>query len=140
MRDYNPKEYRVTALRDCPVPSDLLVCETPEQAAAYWRLHIETHPYFNPECECFVVLFMNTRKRVKGHQLLTIGTMDTVLVHPREVFRAAVISSSAAILLLHNLCAATHKLCYVKLRVMCSCRLAGLTLTRDSRRRECYAR
>ena len=102
MRDYNPKEYRVTALRDCPVPSDLLVCETPEQAAAYWRLHIETHPYFNPECECFVVLFMNTRKRVKGHQLLTIGTMDTVLVHPREVFRAAVISSSAAILLLHN--------------------------------------
>ena len=102
MRDYNPKEYRVTALRDCPVPSDLLVCETPDQAAAYWRLHIETHPYFNPECECFVVLFLNTRKRVKGHQLVTIGTMDTLLVHPREVFRAAIVSSAASVLLLHN--------------------------------------
>ena len=102
MRNFNPKEFKVTALRDCPVPAEMLVCETPEQAAAYWRLHIEPHPYFNPECECFVILFLNVRKRVKGHQLLTIGTMDTVLVHPREVFRAAVVSSAAAILLMHN--------------------------------------
>ncbi len=102
MRDFNPKEYRVTALRDCPVPDDLLVCETPEQAVAYWRLHIETHPYFNPECECFVVLFLNVRKRVKGHQLVTIGTMDTLLVHAREVFRAAIISSAACVALMHN--------------------------------------
>lgn len=102
MRDFNPKEFKVTALRDCPVPEDMLVCETPEQAAAYWRLHIEPHPYFNPECECFVILFLNVRKRVKGHQLLTIGTMDTILVHPREVFRTAIISSAACILLMHN--------------------------------------
>jgi DNA repair protein RadC len=123
-------------LRDCPVPSDLLVCETPEQAAAYWRLHIEPHPYFNPECECFVVLFLNTRKRVKGHQLVTHGTLDTLLVHPREVFRTAIITSAASVILLHNLCAATHKLCYVELRVMCSCLLL---LTRVPQRKECYA-
>ena len=102
MRDFNPKEYKVTALRDCPVPNGMLVCETPEQAAAYWRLHIETHPYFNPECECFAVLLLNTRKRVKGHCLVSIGTMDTVLVHPREVFRTAIISSAASIALMHN--------------------------------------
>ena len=90
------------SLRECPVPNDLLVCETPEQAAAYWRLHLETHQYFNPECECFVVLFLNTRKRVKGHQLVTIGTMDTLLIHAREVFRTAIVSSAASVLLLHN--------------------------------------
>jgi DNA repair protein RadC len=56
----------------------------------------------NPECECFVILMLNTRRRVKGHQLLTIGTMDTLLVHPREVFRAAVIASAAAVVLMHN--------------------------------------
>jgi DNA repair protein RadC len=102
MRDFNPKEYRVTALRECPVPENMLLCDTPEQAAAYWRMHIETHPYFNPECECFAVLFLNTRRRVKGHQLVALGTMDTLLVHPREVFRAAVISGAACILLMHN--------------------------------------
>ena len=102
MRDFNPKEYKVTALRDCPVPSDLLVCETPDHAAEYWRMHIASHHYFDPERECFVVLFLNVRKRVKGHQLVTIGTMDTMLVHPREVFRAAIVSCASAIVLMHN--------------------------------------
>ena len=102
MRDFNPKEYKVTALRDCPVPSDLLICETPDHAAAYWRMHIATHPYFDLERECFVVLFLNVRKRVKGHQLVTIGTMDTMLIHAREVFRTAIVSCASAIVLMHN--------------------------------------
>ena len=102
MKAIHPQEFKVMSLRECPVPNDLLVCETPEQAAAYWRLHVETHPYFNPECECFVVLFLNTRKRVKGHQLVTIGTMDTLLVHAREVFRAAILISASGVILLHN--------------------------------------
>ena len=80
----------------------MLVCETPDHAANYWQMHIATHPYFNPECECFVVLLLNTRKRIKGHQLITIGTMDTLLVHPREVFRTAVVGSAASIVLMHN--------------------------------------
>ena len=140
MTDFNPKEYKITVLRDCPVPESMLVCETPEHAANYWQMHIATHPYFNPECECFVVLLLNTRKRIKGHQLVTIGTMDTLLVHPREVFRTAVVGSAASIVLMHNLCVAAHKLCYVKLRVMCSCRLVAHILAWSPRRKECYAR
>jgi DNA repair protein RadC len=102
MKPFNPKEFKVTALRECPVPDEMLVCDTPEQAVEYWRLHIATAPYFNPECECFVVLMLNTRRRVKGHQMLTIGTLDTILVHPREVFRSAIICASAALVLMHN--------------------------------------
>ena len=128
------------SLRDCPVPAEMLVCETPKQVVDYWRLHIATAPHFNPECECLAVLMLNTRKRVKGHQLLTVGTMDTILVHPREVFRCAIIAAAAVIVVIHNLCAATHKLCYVKLRVMCSCRLVAHILAWSPRRKECYAR
>ena len=102
MTDFNPKEYKITVLRECPVPESMLICETPDNAASYWQMHIATHPYFNPDCECFVVLLLNTRKRIKGHQLVTIGTMDTLLVHPREVFRTAVVSSAASIVLMHN--------------------------------------
>ena len=102
MTDFNPKEYKVTALRDCPVPSNLLICETPNHAADYWRLHIASHSYFDPERECFVVMLLNTRKRVKGHQLVTIGLMDTLLVHPREVFRTAIVGCASAIVLMHN--------------------------------------
>lgn len=90
------------SLRDCPAPSEMLICENPQQVADYWRLHIATTPQFNPECECMAVLILNTRRRVKGHQLLTIGTMDTILVHAREVFRGAIIAAAAAIAIIHN--------------------------------------
>jgi hypothetical protein len=132
-----PHEFKVVALRECPTPDDLAICNTPDEAAAYWRMHVAIHPYFNPECECLVVLVLNTRRRVKGHYLVSIGTMDTILVHPREVFRLALMTSAAAIVPMHNLCASTHKLCYVAHRVMCSARLAGLALHRLSVREEC---
>src|SRR5688572_21300582 len=96
------KEYKVVALRECPLPEQLKICDTPDTAADYWRLHVATSPYFNPECECFVVLILNTRKRVKGHQLVSTGTMDTILVHPREVFRVAILAAASAIILMHN--------------------------------------
>jgi DNA repair protein RadC len=104
MKDAPPmaKEYKVVALRECPLPEQMQFCDTPERAADYWRLNIATNPYFNPDCECFAVLMLNTRRRVKGHQLVTIGTMDTLLVHPREVFRGAVIAGASAIVMMHN--------------------------------------
>lgn len=102
MRNYDPKEFKVVALRDCPVPEQMKICEEPGQVADYWRMHIATHPYFNPDCECFVVLLLNTRRRVKGHHLVSIGTMDTILVHPREVFSVAVTMKAAFIVLIHN--------------------------------------
>ena len=56
----------------------------------------------DPERECFAVLLLNTRRKVKGHQLVTIGTLDTILMHPREVFRVAIIAAASAIVLMHN--------------------------------------
>lgn len=97
-----PHEFKVTPLRECPTPDALQLCDTPEKAADYWWLHIATHPYFNPECECMAVLLLNTRRRVKGHQIVSIGTQDTILVHPREVFRLAIVAAANAIALMHN--------------------------------------
>ncbi len=102
MSAFNPREFKVMALRECPVPESMILCERPEQAAEYWRLHVATSPQFNPECECLVVLMLNTRRRIKGHQLVTIGTMDTLLVHPREIFRCAVIAAASVLVLMHN--------------------------------------
>jgi len=78
------------------------LCETPTQAADYWRTHITQHPYFNPECECLVVLILNTRRKIKGHYFVSVGTMDTILCHPREIFRLAIMASAASIILMHN--------------------------------------
>jgi len=101
-RKYQPKEWRVVALRECPTPERLQICDTPEKAVEYWRMHIATSPQLNAECECLVVILLNTRRKVKGHQIVTIGTMDSLLAHPREVFRTAVVGSAAAVVLMHN--------------------------------------
>ena len=102
MKSYCAKEYRVVALRDCPLPDQMALCDTPERAAEYWRLHIVQHPAFNPDVESFFVLLLNTRRRVKGHALVATGTLDTLLVHAREVFRPAIVSASSAVVVMHN--------------------------------------
>jgi len=99
---FNPKEFKILALRECPTPAEMQVCDTPDKAAAYWREHIPTHPYFNRDVECFAVLLVNTRRKILGHILISTGTLDTILVHPREVFRPAIIAAAAAIVLMHN--------------------------------------
>ena len=102
LRRYVAREFKVVALRECPLSENLHVCDEPNKAAEYWRLNIATNPYFNGECECLAVLILDTRRRVKGHQLVSIGTLDTLLVHAREVFRGAIVASAADIILMHN--------------------------------------
>ena len=97
-----PKEWKLVALRDCPLPENMQTCETPEHAAVYWRAHLITTPHYDSERECFAVLLLNTRKRIRGHHFVSVGTLDTLLVHPREVFRVAIVAASAAIVLMHN--------------------------------------
>jgi DNA repair protein RadC len=98
----SPYEYKVTALRECPTPETLQTCDTPDKAADYWRLHIAGHPHFNPECECLAVLLLNTRRKVKGHHLVSIGTQDMVLVSASCVFRLAIVTAACAVVFMHN--------------------------------------
>jgi DNA repair protein RadC len=52
--------------------------------------------------EQFQVLLLNTRRRLIRAITISQGTLDTILVHPREVFKAAIAANAAAIVLVHN--------------------------------------
>ena len=52
--------------------------------------------------EEFRVLLLNTQHAVVRELLVTRGTLDTSVVHAREVFRAAVSEGASAVLLVHN--------------------------------------
>lgn len=54
------------------------------------------------EVENFQVAMVNTRRRLICVENLSQGTLDTLLVHPREVFAAAIKKRAAAIILAHN--------------------------------------
>ena len=52
--------------------------------------------------EEFHALLLNTQHRVIRTVLVTRGILDAALIHPREVFRPAIVESAAGVILVHN--------------------------------------
>ena len=52
--------------------------------------------------EHFVVLCLDTKNNVNALNTVSVGTLNSSLVHPREVFKAAILANSNAIILSHN--------------------------------------
>ena len=71
--------------------------DTPERVADLLRE--ENRLY---EVEHFQIVLLNTRRRLIRIEEVSRGTLDTVLVHPREVFKRAIASNASAIVLAHN--------------------------------------
>jgi DNA repair protein RadC len=81
------------------VKGDAPLLDTPEAVADYMREEVRLR-----NGEIFEVLLLNVRRRLMGEGAIKIsdGTLDTILVHPREVFRPAIAASAAALILVHN--------------------------------------
>ena len=58
--------------------------------------------YGNRRVEQFGVLLLDTKHRILRSTVLSVGTLDASIVHPREIFREAVAGGAAAIVLFHN--------------------------------------
>ena len=52
--------------------------------------------------EHFVLLALNNKNRVNGYKVISTGSLTASLVHPREVYRAALFFDAAAIAFIHN--------------------------------------
>ena len=52
--------------------------------------------------EHFYVMHLDMRSRVNLVELVSLGTLDKSLVHPRETYRRAIIQGSASIIVAHN--------------------------------------
>ena len=54
------------------------------------------------QVETFQAVLLNTRRRLIRIERLSQGTLDTILVHPREVFRGAIVANASALVIVHN--------------------------------------
>jgi DNA repair protein RadC len=70
---------------------------TPADVATFLLPQFGAHPV-----ERFGVVMLDTRHQLIRTLLVSVGTADTSLAHPREVFREATIAGAAAIVLFHN--------------------------------------
>ena len=52
--------------------------------------------------ENFIILCLNTKNKIAGVHTVSIGSLSSSIVHPREVFKAAILNNAASIILMHN--------------------------------------
>jgi len=71
--------------------------DTPERIADLLREESRSQ-----DVEQFRVVLLNTRRRLIGLETISQGTLDTLLVHPREVFKRAIAANASAVVLVHN--------------------------------------
>jgi DNA repair protein RadC len=92
---------RIPKLRLCLVKEknksdERIFVSEPEQIAKIFQ------PLKNAAEEYFVSLHLNSKNQVLGIHEVSHGTISTSLVHPREVFKAALLANSYAIVVCHN--------------------------------------
>ncbi|NLM39076.1 MAG: DNA repair protein RadC [Firmicutes bacterium] len=73
------------------------VIHTPQDAA-----DLVLHDLSLADKEHFMVIMLNTKHRVIGKKVISIGHLNGSLVHPREMFKEVIRRSSAAVILVHN--------------------------------------
>ena len=71
--------------------------DEPEKVADLLREEMRDY-----EVEQFHILLLNTRRRLIRKEMVSKGTLDSTVVHPRDVFKAAIAANASAVILVHN--------------------------------------
>jgi DNA repair protein RadC len=77
--------------------SDVKIIHSPQDVASLLMTEMR---YLDREV--FRILLLNTKNHVLSNCLVSIGSVNSSLVHPREVFKPAIKNSASAVILCHN--------------------------------------
>lgn len=76
--------------------------DCPESAFRFWREVVADDPCHEPEKEHLVAVFLNTKLRLTAYHVVSVGSLNEALSHPREIFRPAILAGAYRIVLMHN--------------------------------------
>jgi DNA repair protein RadC len=76
--------------------------ESPQNIANYWRRCVALAPWYDDQREMAVVICVNTRHAILSFSLVSIGTLNETLIHPRDVFRPAIAVGAFGVIFMHN--------------------------------------
>lgn len=62
----------------------------------------EMREFSREKREFFVVFCLDSRQKLLSREIIHIGTLNETVVHPREIFKNAILRSAAAIIVSHN--------------------------------------
>jgi proteasome lid subunit RPN8/RPN11 len=67
-----------------------------------WSIYTTMRFLKKKDREHFYVLHLNSKLQIIGKEIISIGTLTDSIIHPREVFKGAILNNSAAIICVHN--------------------------------------
>lgn len=70
---------------------------SPEDVVTYYNAHLKYK-----QKECLLLLILDSKNRVLSEELLSVGTINSSIADPREIFLSALRKNGVSILLLHN--------------------------------------
>jgi DNA repair protein RadC len=96
---YRLKAFRVQFVAE---PAEFPRCSPCRSSADVERLARAIYQTLDADKEHFLLLAMNNKNRVNGFKVISTGSLTASLVHPREVWRAALHLCAAAVVFVHN--------------------------------------
>jgi len=97
-RPYSIPGFRIALVREPGV----MLAERPELRSPAEAAPILAQYIGETDREVFAVALLTVRHRVLGLHTVSIGCLTASLVHPREVFKPAILAGSAALIVAHN--------------------------------------
>jgi DNA repair protein RadC len=94
---YRVPIYRVELVRESGLWASEREVTTPIIAAEIARAYLA-----GVDREHFIAMMLDGRNRVIGIHTVSVGTLTGAMVHPRETFKAAILSNANSIILVHN--------------------------------------
>ena len=76
--------------------------DSPEKAHAFWGEIIAQDPGFEPDKEHLVAILLDTKLRPFGFHVVSMGTINETVAHPREIFRSAIVGAAYSLVLMRN--------------------------------------
>ena len=76
--------------------------DSPETACQFWREVVAVDPCHEADKERLVAVLLNAKLRIIGYHVVSVGSLNEALAHPREIFRAAILAGAYAMILMHN--------------------------------------
>jgi DNA repair protein RadC len=90
--------YETTLAYNIVQLGDVETLDEPGKVTSYLRDAVDR----NPCQETFWVICLDRKNKPMSRTMVSLGTLGSTLVHPREVFKVAILASAAAIIVAHN--------------------------------------
>ena len=89
--------YKIAMVRDGSIPIRTCVIKHPDDAIPLIQAYLK-----GLDREAFVAIALTTRNTPLGINTVALGSLESCIVHPREVFKFAILANASALLFAHN--------------------------------------